>query len=207
MNGMNTTKNRAFDHVEYLTSLLPGIDPTIDLVYNHTNGAVIDLAEIFLLNFSGVSPYSANDLIKKWSTFHEDHENDPDLKILHFCHSQGAIHTRNALAFVRKEIANRVVVVAIAPAVVVPKETCYRSYNYACKTDIVRFGELFFKGFIDMNECAPSKGMLESLEHRQQLILLDGKGGTGHDFQNPVFAERIVFHIQDYLTKQGKYCE
>jgi isopentenyl phosphate kinase len=69
-------------------------------------------------------------LIQKWSEFHHRNADQPSAKILHFCHSQGTLHTKNALLRLPKEIRDRVIVVAIAPAAVVPKKLCHESFNF-----------------------------------------------------------------------------
>ena len=47
-----------------------------------------------------------------------------------------------------------------------------------------------------------------TLEHREQLILLDPDSkaeGIDHEFQSPTFKEPLTDHIEDYINKNGEY--
>ena len=160
------------------------------------------------MNYGGVSLNTVDELIIKWSRFFAKHRDTPDMKLLHFCHSQGAIHSRNALMQLPLMVRNRIIVVAIAPAAIIPNGLCYRAFNYASKNDIVPYGELAYRGFFDPQECGISPVTQQALDWRNQLILLDphpNEKGMGHDFQNPTFAEKIKNHIMEYLLVKGKY--
>jgi len=200
-NGMNTTLDEAASHANYLAKFAS--NQNIDWIYNRSHGPLIDLAEIFTLNYAGRSPNTGQLLIDTWTEFHERNAEQPQAKYLQFCHSQGAIHVRNALANAPKEIRDRVIVVAIAPGAVVPKNLCYQSYNYASKKDIVPFGELVYASALDTNEFGTSKLVETALENRDELILLDphpDDTGIDHDFESPTFKDRIIYHINQYLT-------
>ena len=57
----------------------------------------------------------------------DDHFNmHPDVYLLHICHSRGAIDTRNALLMYSEEKRKKIIVVAIAPAAYIYRETCAR---------------------------------------------------------------------------------
>lgn len=47
-----------------------------------------------------------------------------------FCHSQGAVHIRNALIDYSPELRERIIVVAIAPGAYVYKEICASVIHY-----------------------------------------------------------------------------
>ena len=112
-------------------------------------------------------------LLENWTEFHKQNVDRPHAKYLQFCHSQGAIQMKNALMHAPKEIRDRVIVVAIAPAAVVSKELCYQSYNYASKKDIVPFGELAFAGALSTNEYSTSPVLEMAMEHHEELIILE----------------------------------
>ena len=206
INGINTSMDAAASHANYLAGLASG--RSIEGIYNCSHGAAIDLLEVFTLNYSGQSPKTGHDLQDSWNEFHKQNADRPNAKYLQFCHSQGAIHVRNALANAPKEIQDRVIVVAIAPAAIVPKEICFRSYNYASKKDIVPLGELFFAGAFDTKEVGSSTRVDMVMELRKQLIILDPHPdavGIDHDFQSPTFKDVIADTINYFIQHNGVY--
>jgi len=206
INGINTSSSEANEHASYLKSFVYNQD--IDWVYNRTHGPVIDSFEVLLMNYLGYSPNTANLLRENWIAFHENHKDNPQAKYLQFCHSQGAIHVRNTLLYAPEELRRRIIVIAIAPAVIVSKKLCYKSFNYASKKDIVQIGELAFASGLDTNEFRTSKVLEMVLENHEELILLNPHSsatGIDHDFQSPTFKEEIKKHITDYINHKGEY--
>ncbi len=208
-NGMATSKEEALGHQAYLRKLA-GDRLAVDFIYNHSNSVPIDLLEIFCLNYFGYSPISADLLQRSWQKFADYHKDSPAKKVLQYCHSQQAIHVYNALEASPQELRDRIIVVAIAPAKVIPKDLCYDSFNYASKNDIVPYGEAVFAGFLDCPhfDFEVSELWKMTLEHREQLILLDPDSkakGIDHEFQSPTFEEPLTKHINDYINKNGDY--
>ena len=204
INGINTSLDYASGHANYLKELTQG--QNIDWVYNNSHGVIADLALEIPLNYGGISPNTANLLTENWTAFHQENKNNPQAKYLQFCHSQGAIHVRNALDQAPQEIKDRIIVVAIAPGAVISKKICYQSYNYASKKDPVPHGEMFFAG---LNEPEIRKELVkEVVERRKELILLDphpNASGLDHDFQSPTFKSYIYEHLDEYISKSGLY--
>lgn len=206
INGMATSYEEMKERREYINQFVPG--QSIDWVYNKSNSPPIDLCEIFTCNYPGFSPNTANLLIDNWTKFHEENSSNPNAKYLQFCHSQGALHMNNALMQAPPEIRDRVIVVAIAPAKVVPKELCFKSFNYASKYDLVPLGALFQAGLFDLEEVGVSNRVQLALKDKEQLILLDpdpDAKGIDHDFMSPTFRELIEQHIKDYINNKGEY--
>lgn len=202
--GMNTLEFESKAHVDYIAKFAPGVN--LDWVYNRTHGAITDLTEIFALNYAGFSPNTADALLENWTRYDEQHRDMPGVKYFQECHSQAAIHVKNALMKAPLEIRNRVIVLAIAPALVVPRELCYNSFNYACESDLVPIGELVFAALAAGN--LNFQPLVEALKHRKELILLkepEDSPGWNHDFQSPIFKDKIERHIQDYLKTNGNY--
>lgn len=205
INGMNSTLADADSHTAYINSFVP--DLQVDWTYNRTHGPIADLGEV-PINYLGYSPNTANALLEQWTAFHNENKNTPGAKYLQFCHSQGAIHVKNALMKAPRAIQQRLIVVAIAPGAVVPKKLCFNSFNYASKKDFVPLGELAFHGALDSNECGISKPMEMAFEHYQELILLEpheDATGIDHDFQSPTFREKIDKHIKEHVSLLGVY--
>jgi hypothetical protein len=210
INGMNTS---FFEHVSHLDHIKKFAgDMSIDGVYNHSNGAVADVGEIFFINYPGIAPVTSDLLLENWTRFHEENKNNPDAKYLQFTHSMGNILARDALMKAPKEIRDRVIVVATAPAAIIPKWLCYDSYHYASKRDVIHYGEdlhtHFTAEYYDESERQDLYNRL--LENKQQLILLDPHPGAkgidiDHKCESPTFDEVFERHFNEYLVNKGQY--
>lgn len=205
INGMSTSYFDAASHASYLADFTP--NGAVDLTYNRTN-RVFDVPEIMFMNYLGSSPKTSGELQTKWNQFHEANKNEPNLKYLQICHSQGAIHVKNALRHLPKEIQNRVIVVAIAPGAVVPKEFCYMSYNYASNRDFVYMGEIASACAISQEEFSECPLIKEVFDHHKELIFLEPHEDAtwlDHDAQSPTFKKVLSDIIEDYYEKKGVY--
>ena len=211
VNGICNSFQDACANLNYIKKLSHS-DLCIEGIYNHTNGPFADLAEVFLFNYLGYSPITQDLLAEKWIDFHERNKNNPNAKILHFCHSQGAIHTKNTLMKIPKEIRERIIVVAIAPAVIIPEELCYQSFNYASRKDIVHLGEdlimqMTINSFVD-NESFQREQSEIFQRHKATLILLEPQEGTDdidHNFMSLTFYDPIEKRLHQYFNNEGKY--
>lgn len=202
INGIGNSLDQAKANAEYLSKLSGG--HKVEWIYNKTNSIPIDLIESAVLNFNGISA-PANDLIKEWTAFHEKHRNDPEAKFLQFCHSQGATHVKNTLSSAPLEIRNRLVVLALAPASVVPKALCHQSFNFASKRDIVPFAEAVLKYDAD----APYEERIAepSRQALNELILLDPHPDAplfDHGSDSPTFKGVVTDILEDYTKKYGE---
>jgi hypothetical protein len=208
-NGINNTLAFAKINAEHIRNLSPN-KMCIHGVYNHTNGPGIDALEVLFCNFAGVSPGTQDLLGSKWKDFHEKNLHRPHTKILHFCHSKGALDTVNVLLSLPKKIQDRIIVVAIAPAQIVPRAICYKSFNYTSEKDIVHLadvllGSLYTAG---LGEEMQQKRLLEIWENRKQLIFLEAHENASffdHELQSDTFKSRIEDHLADYTKKKGEY--
>ncbi len=205
INGMFSKLEDSIGHAKYIQKFSPS-NLSIDGIYNKSNGP-FDVLEAFFLNYARISPITQDLLIQKWKEFHEENKDRPKAKILHFCHSQGAIDTNNALMRLPEEIRKRVIVIAIAPAEVVPSMLCYNSFNYASEKDLVPKAELFAAywrafAFLDFRNLA------KTFKSRDELILLkphEGAKWPDHGLQSPTFTPLIERHLVDYDLHQGEY--
>lgn len=195
INGINTSFDEAISHALYLGKF--AANHSIDWVYNSSNGSVIDVAEALMLNYKGFSPITSELLVSNWTAFHQENQSRPDAKYLQFCHSQGAIHVRNALSKASEKISERVVVVAIAPASVVLKNTCWASYNYASKKDLIPYyGQLMGERVINYKL------------NQGELVLVEpdpDATGIDHDFESKTFRDIIEKAIKKYLDQGGEW--
>ena len=129
-------------------------------------------------------------LDKMWNSFFEN--SSADSKFLMICHSQGAIHVRNALLDYPPEHRERILVVAIAPAAYIYKETCAKVIHYRAEwwRDVVpRF---------DKAGARREKHSIITLASHPKASAFD------HEFMSPTYQERLQHHIRRYIKSQGK---
>jgi hypothetical protein len=208
-NGISNTFEDSKNSARYIQSLAGGSE--VSGVYNCTHSLLIDVLEAGVLNHPGYSPNTAPMLEGKWRQFLEANKHRPNARLLQVCHSQGAIHVRNALEHAPPEIRDRVIVVAIAPAAVVPKELCFNSFNYVSKKDSVYQMEpapLTSKNFTFDEVLIPS-GKEEIVHpHRDELIILEphpDATGMDHEFQSPTYREHLKKTIATYKLYEGEF--
>lgn len=207
INGIDTTFEQAQSHGEYTSRLAGGHE--VEWVYNKTHTPLTDIGEVFALNFAGSSPNTAAQTTDAWREFHEQHKDSPKAKIFQECHSQGAIHIRNALQSVPKEIRDRVIVVAIAPAAVIPDDLCFKAYNYASKKDLIPYVELLYaKGCESTDSDDIPEYTREVKRLQEKIIWLEPHPDAStldHEFQSPTYSRVLRDHIVEYINNNGEY--
>jgi hypothetical protein len=105
INGMDNSFQEAQASARYISKLAGGVN--VHAVYNATHGIVIDLVECILgLKFIATDP--VRQLHKMWNSFFE--RSSKNAKFLMICHSQGAIHVRNALLDYPPALRDRILV-------------------------------------------------------------------------------------------------
>lgn len=209
VNGMDNTYEYAVESAKHIKALFPNA-PCIEGVYNHSNGKIGDLSEIISCNFIGASPNTADLLAQKWTDFHEKNKDRPDAKILHFCHSQGAFHTKNAITSLPQEIRDRIIVVAIAPATVVSKDWCFDSFNYASKKDMVPTLGFWLECLVAYNPERNTDEVVDNLlKIQNELTRLDPDekpdGRFDHGIRSPTFNRVILEALTEYVMREGRY--
>lgn len=180
-------------------------------IYNHSHTIVVDLIESACLNhLFDYSPVTAKLLQKEWQDFHEYNLDRPHAKLLQICHSQGAIHVKNALQNCPLEIQNRLIVLAIAPGAIVSDKLCFKAYNYASEKDIVYKFEpsrpTLLPGVID-DVLIPRFGepILPALEELTLLPPHSDAEGIDHEFISLTFRPLIEKALGHYIERQGQY--
>jgi hypothetical protein len=201
INGIGNNLDQAKANAGYLSQL--SCSHHVEWVHNQSHSIPVDIVEIILFNYKGYSA-PAKHLMENWMKFHEEHKNNPHSKYLQVCHSQGATHVRNALQNAPKEIRNRIIVVAIAPSSVVPKELCFESFNYASKRDPIPLSE----AVLNYNPYTPYEKRMAEPSHAalKELILLEPHPDAArfdHNFDSPTFKEPISYHISEYIKQYG----
>ncbi len=205
ISGMNHSLEEMRAHVDYLESLQPGIE--VDLIVNKSHGLFLDGLEVLFLNYSGFSTHTEEVLRKSWEAFDERNKNDPDARLLQFCHSKGALHVENALKRAAPKICDRVIVVAIAPVALFPKGCAAEVFSYASKRDPFSYLELFLRSVTDSPEEGISERTKAAWEAQDLITILNPHPEApllDHSFQSPTFEEVMREHIKSYLKNEGR---
>lgn len=108
----------------------------VELVYSPTNGAIQDLVEA-VHGRAGYSSNAADQLARRLEEVHM--LMSPADAILVISHSRGNIDLRNALIRVSPEVRERVIVLAIAPAIFIEKELCRQVTHFVSSKDPVPY--------------------------------------------------------------------
>ncbi len=203
--GMNTSSVEARERGDYLSKLSNGSQVVV--VHNACGPIPFDALYTVGQAINITSPATVADYQKILQQFHSNNQDNPHAKCFIIPHSRGTIALKKALENSPPEIRNRALVVAIAPAVVIPDELCFKSFNYASKNDPVphllhnylhsSLNNVADEGIADL------RPQLEVLEKEQaQLVLLDPhpEGSYfGHEFEDPIFEKVLERHITAYL--------
>lgn len=210
INGIDNTFQESIESGGYIQKLAGG--HAVVGVYNCTHGRILDFLEAVFLNHQGYSPNTSKLLQNEWRKFHEANINRPNARLLQICHSLGAIDVKNALTEASLEIRNRVIVVAIAPAAVVPDRLCFRSYNYASENDFVYKFEppppRSIQSLTIDEVILPTFG--EPIDDRHELIILKPHSeaeGIDHAFQSPTYQSVLYDILADYKQREGEYLQ
>jgi hypothetical protein len=213
INGIRTNVYEAHRDLEYIRDIggTLGEDLCIEGVYNNQHDIVSSLGEIFLANYQGFAPITAELLQTNWTGFHEANLDNPNKKYLQFAYSHGTILARNALASCPSEIQQRVIIVSLGVAAVVDDTICFKSFPYRSEKDIVHYGEDVYThciaSFIENEE--ERAALLGTLVRHKAMIKVlpahPGATGIDHDFQSPTNYQAIRDHIKEYLENQSEY--
>lgn len=185
--GIGNDLNECKKNAEYISKLIGGYN--IDFVANVTHGIEPDLFECHMgMNFIATEPVRQTQ--KMLDNFFN---NSPsDAKYLLYCHSQGAIHVRNALLDYPPELRERILVVAICPGAYIYSETCGKVKHYRSEwhKDIVpRF---------DYHGAMRERHTITTLASHRNASRFD------HGIMSPTFGEVIIKHSENYIQNKGQ---
>jgi len=108
------------------------------------------------------------------------------------CHSQGAIHVRNALLDYPPELRERILIVAIAPAAYIYQETCAKVIHYRAE---------WWRDFVPRFDRAGAKREKDSiftLKSHPDASIFD------HEFISPTYEKKLAENIASYIDSHGK---
>lgn len=184
-NGMGNDFESARASAEYLSRLAGGY--CVHAVYNATHGHRTDLLECKLgLSFIATKPVRL--IHQMWNSFFE--RSSVSAKFLMVCHSQGAIHVRNALLDYPPELRKRIIVVAIAPGGYVYQQSCAQVTHY--RNASVR------RDFIPRID---RKGVARSRETIVDVVSHQDAGWFDHGFQSLTYYDAIKNETRKYLGR------
>lgn len=101
----------------------------------------------------------------------------------------GAISHKRWILTSSESIQQRIIVLAIAPAVIVPKSLCYKSRNYMSRRDFVT--RLDIVGNLKYGD------QLKILEPHPEAKIWD------HEFVSPTFTKTLQYYIDDFFENYG----
>ncbi len=185
INGVWNDFDSAYDNAFYLSKLAGG--HSIHAVYNATHGNKIDLVECDLgLRYIATEPVHL--LHKMWNSYFE--KSSADAKFLMICHSQGAIHVRNALLDYPPELRERMIVVAIAPGAYIYQKTCAQVTHYrngSIKRDFIPR--------IDKRGADREKDTIINLISHSEAAFFD------HQFQSLTYQDALIRRLNKFLGR------
>lgn len=186
INGVNNNSEEAYETVEYISRLAYGYN--VHGVYNATHGADIDFYECAIgLNYIATEP--VRQLHKMWNNFFD--QASSEATFLMICHSQGAIHVRNALLDYPEDLRNRIVVAAFAPGAYIYQQSCAKvtHYRVSASRDIVPR--------IDQAGANRSKGTIEELQSDTTAPWMD------HTILSSTYKKPLFVRIREYMKSGG----
>lgn len=186
INGIWNDFKGSKEGAEYVSRLAGGCN--VHAVYNATHGKM-DLPEC-LMGLDYIATEPVRQLHRMWNSFFE--KSSANAKFLMVCHSQGAIHVRNALLDYPPELRERILVVPIAPAAYIYKETCAKVFHYRAEC---------WRDFVPRLDRAGANREKDSII----TLASDSKASAfDHEFMSPTYQARLRQHITNYIQSQGK---
>ncbi len=185
INGIQTDRDQAKENTRYLSG--KGGNVRVFGTHNSSSSLFIDLIEC-LMGYCGVTTTPVRILQAQWCK-----QLAKGGTVLHFCHSQGAIHTKNALMTFPQELRERIMVVAIAPAAYISRDLCREVVHYRTESPfrdpITRF---------DRTGAYRCRDTIRELKSDPSANLHD------HNFNSKTYEDAIGYHISLYIRTKGQ---
>lgn len=184
INGIQNTIEDAQASARYISTLSGGYK--VHFVYNATHGAGRDLQECHMgLQYIATEPVTM--LHNMWDQFFD--EAPRGAKFLTICHSQGAIHVRNALLDYPPKWRKRIVVMAIAPGAYIFQETCAKVIHYRMENAL--------KDPVPRIDQEGDKRSRETIVDISSLVW----GILDHQFQSLSYQSYISAGLTEFISK------
>lgn len=183
INGVWNDFDSAYKNAKYLSKLAG--DYSIHAVYNATHGNRTDLVECDLgLRYIATEPVHL--LHKMWNSYFE--KSSADAKFLMVCHSQGAIHVRNALLDYPPELRERIIAISFNPGAYIYRKTCAQVTHYR-NASIKR----------DFIPRIDKRGAEREKDTIINLISHPDAGFFDHEFQSLTYRRVLIDELNSYL--------
>lgn len=183
INGICNNFDDAFDTTRHISQLLGG--KNVHSVYNATHRLLYDLKEsIFNLRYVATDP--VRQLHGMWDNYFDSTSDQS--KFLMVCHSQGAIHVRNALLTYPEEKRNRISVLAIAPAAYMPKGLCAQALHYRAGA------ERDFVPRFDFFGAARAGNTIVDLKSHSSASWFD------HSFRSMTYEKALTYGLRNFIN-------
>ena len=178
-NGMCNSPEDALIHATRIsTECAQGYN--IHCTYSATVNLPIDAASAFISQGGVITPPVLN-LLELWLDFFESNEQDKKLEI---CHSRGAIEVYNALNELPASLRQRILVITVAPACLIPADLAYQVVNLIIENDAVV-------------KIAANRQLLDA-PHTKKLPLHNDTFDP-HDMHGSSYREQLTAMIDTYI--------
>jgi hypothetical protein len=114
-------------------------------------------------------------------------DQDKNNEILHICHSEGAINTRNALLLMPENYRNRITVLAIAPAAYISEKLAKEITHYTSDGD-----------FVDKFD------LIGRFSNKKNITKLKPHPDANRFFDHTILSPTYNSHIKQYLNNFTK---
>lgn len=182
--GIGTDRGRMEELMAYASSIAGGL--RVEGTFSPTKGLATDIRRANI-SLNLVATETSYLILDRWTKFFEN--NASDALYLELPHSRGCIDTELALVMAPKEIRERIIIVAIAPAKFISSAFCKDAVNYVTTHDIVpklqkvlAFAKAPDPIVVNLDESSPIP-----------------KGA--HGFDEKVYANSLENHISELLGR------
>ena len=148
--------------------------------YSATVNLPIDTVSGFISQGGVITPPVLN-LLELWLDFFESNDTDKKLEI---CHSRGAIEVYNALNELPVSLRQRIVVITVAPACLIPAHLAYQVINLIIESDAVV-------------KIAANRELLDAPHTRK--LPLHNDSFDPHDMHGSSYREQMTAMINTYI--------
>lgn len=201
INGICTSREDVEQYKKVFSRMASGYP--IDWTYNKDIGLVRGAADAFFNQMlSRQTGSSGKELVNQWQFFDFANKENPKAKLLHLCHSQGVLITRNTLKTIPPHLAKRVIAVAVAPPDWIYDQDCYKAINIISKKDWVPYAKYAYQAIIHMTQEGATAYRMVTKGKTCTVIVLDphpDAEGMDHALLSKTYNENIKKIFKRYM--------